>query len=89
MIKEKFNKTGKVAIVTGASKGIGGAMARGMAQFGGTVIVSSRKQATVDAVANQFQAEGLAAMGIECHVANAEHREALVQKVKAKYGIQN
>jgi len=86
MIKEKFNLTRKVAIITGASKGIGEAMARGMAEFGATVVVSSRKQAAVDAVAEQFQSEGLSAIGIECHVANAEHRAALVQKVMAKYG---
>jgi len=86
MIKEKFNLTRKVAIITGASKGIGEAMARGMAEFGATVVVSSRKQAAVDAVAKQFQSEGLSAIGIECHVANAEHREALVQKVLEKYG---
>ncbi len=86
MIKEKFNLSNKVAIITGASKGIGEAMARGMAEFGATVVVSSRKQAAVDAVAEQFQSEGLSAIGIECHVAKAEHREALVQKVLEKYG---
>ncbi len=86
MIKEKFDLTGKVAIITGASKGIGESMARGMAEFGATVVVSSRKQAAVDEVAKQFQSEGLAAIGIECHVGNAEHRQALVKKVIEKYG---
>lgn len=86
MIKEKFNLTGKVAIVTGASKGIGEAMARGMAEFGAAVVVSSRKQAAVDEVAKNFQSEGLSATGIECHVAKADHRERLIQKVMEKYG---
>lgn len=86
MIKEKFDLTRKVAIITGASKGIGEMMARGMAEFGATVVVSSRKQAAVDAVASKFQAEGLSAIGIECHVGNAEHRVALVHKVLEKYG---
>jgi len=86
MIKEKFNLGGKVAIITGASKGIGEAMARGMAEFGATVVISSRKQAAVDAVAQQFQSEGFEATGIECHVAKEEHREALVKKVMDKYG---
>ena len=86
MIKEKFDLTRKVAIITGASKGIGEAMARGMAEFGATVVVSSRKQEAVDAVAQQFQSEGLSAIGIECHVGNTEHREALVNKVMEKYG---
>lgn len=86
MIKEKFNLTGKVAIVTGASKGIGEAMARGMAEFGAKVVVSSRKQEAVDAVAAAFQKDGLEATGIECHVAKPDHRENLVQKTLEKYG---
>ena len=86
MIKSKFDLTGKVAIVTGASKGIGEAMARGMAEFGATVVISSRKQAAVDAVADAFEKEGLKAVGIECHVAKAEHRENLVNQTLEKFG---
>lgn len=86
MIKEKFDLTGKVAIITGASKGIGEAMARGMAELGATVVVSSRKQEAVDAVAKQFKSEGLSAIGIECHVGKQEDREALVNKVVEQYG---
>lgn len=86
MIKEKFSLTGRVAIVTGASKGIGEAMARGMAEFGAHVVVSSRKQEAVDEVANKFQAEGLSAIGIECHVAKSDHREQLIDKVMEAYG---
>ena len=86
MIKEKFNLDGKVAIVTGASKGIGEAMARGMAEFGAKVIVSSRKQAAVDDVAAAFQKEGLEATSIECHVGKKEQCEQLVQKTLDKYG---
>ena len=44
MIKEKFDLNNKVAVITGSSKGIGKAMAQGLAEFGATVIVSSRKQ---------------------------------------------
>lgn len=86
MIKEKFDLTNKVAIITGASKGIGEAMARGLAEFGATVVVSSRKQAAVDEVAAQFQADSLSAIGIECHVGNDEHRQSLISKVMDKYG---
>ena len=86
MIKEKFNLTGKVAIVTGASKGIGEAMARGMAEFGAKVVVSSRKQDAVDDVAAKFQEEGLEAIGIECHVGNEDHRQTLISKTMDKYG---
>ena len=41
---------GKVALLTGASKGIGAAMARGLAAFGARVVLSSRKQEAVDAL---------------------------------------
>jgi len=68
-IKSRFDLSGKTAIVTGASKGIGEAIARGFAEFGANVVVSSRKQAAVNEVAASFQKDGLSAIGIECHVA--------------------
>ena len=86
MIKERFNLDGKVAIITGASKGIGEAMARGLAEFGASVVISSRKQEALDKVAAAFQEEGLDVTGIECHVAKEEHRIALVEKTLEKYG---
>lgn len=85
-IKQLFNLEGKVAIVTGASKGIGEAMARGMAEFGAKVVVSSRKQEAVEAVADSFKADGLEATGIACHVADAAQRENLIAKTVEKYG---
>jgi len=54
-----------VAIVTGASKGIGESIARGMAEAGAKVVVSSRKQVAVDAVAEGFKADGLEAAKIK------------------------
>ncbi len=86
MIKEKFNLTGKVAVITGASKGIGEAIARGMAEFGAIVVVSSRKQAAVDAVAEKFKNEGLEAVGIECNVADYAQCESLIQQTMDHYG---
>ncbi len=85
-IKKLFQLEGKVAIVTGASKGIGEAMARGLAEFGAKVVVSSRKQDAVDAVAQQFREDGLEAIGIECHVGNEEHRNQLINKTVEQYG---
>ena len=86
MIKEKFNLNNKVAIITGASKGIGESIARGLAEFGANVVISSRKQESVDKVASQFNSDGLSAIGIECHVAKEEQQKELIRKVMKKYG---
>lgn len=79
-IKKLFQLKGKVAIVTGSSKGIGEAIARGLAEHGAKVVISSRKQESVDEVVEQFKKDGLEAVGIACHVGKAEQREALGEK---------
>ena len=50
-IKNKFDLTGKVALVTGASKGIGASIARGFAEYGAEVFICSRSQESIDQVA--------------------------------------
>ncbi len=81
-----FDLKGKVAIITGASKGIGEAMARGLAEFGAKVVISSRKQDAVDAVAATFREDGLEAIGIACHVGKPEQLQHLVEKTMETYG---
>ena len=85
-IKTLFDLSGKVAIVTGASKGIGEAMARGLAEHGAKVVVSSRKQEAVDDVAAGFRKDGLEAIGISCHVARKDQCDQLIEKTIATYG---
>lgn len=85
-ISPLFQLNGKVAIVTGASKGIGEAIARGLAEFGAKVVISSRKQEAVDEVAASFQKDGLDAIGIACHVGDKEQLQNLVDKTIAHYG---
>lgn len=85
-VTQQFDLTGKVAIVTGASKGIGESIARGLAEYGAQVVVSSRKQDAVDAVAEQFKADGLEATGIACHVGDSAQREILIKKTTEIYG---
>ncbi len=85
-IQPLFQLDGKVALITGASKGIGEAMARGLAEFGAKVVVSSRKQEAVDAVAEAFRADGLEATGIAANMGNIEQAHALVDKTVAAYG---
>ncbi|MBU2945273.1 SDR family NAD(P)-dependent oxidoreductase [Zobellia uliginosa] len=85
-IKQKFDLTGKVAIVTGSSKGIGLSIARGLAENGAKLVISSRKQEAVDAIASEFNEAGLEAIGIACHIGDAAQREALVKKTIEKFG---
>ena len=85
-VKKLFDLEGKVAVVTGSSKGIGKAIAEALAEFGAKVIVSSRSQEAVDAVAEEFKALGYQATGIACHVGDEDQRQALIQKTVALYG---
>ncbi|MDH7446637.1 SDR family NAD(P)-dependent oxidoreductase [Aquimarina sp. 2201CG14-23] len=85
-IKQSFNLEGKVAIVTGSSKGIGMAIAQGLAEHGAKVVISSRSQEAVDKVAQEFKTAGFDAIGIACHIGKADQREQLVQKTIEHYG---
>nr|WP_299344975.1 glucose 1-dehydrogenase [Allomuricauda sp.] len=85
-ITSKFDLTGKVAIVTGSSKGIGLSIAQGLAENGAKVVISSRKQEAVEAVAKEFRSKGLEAIGIACHIGDSEQRKNLVQKTLSEYG---
>jgi NAD(P)-dependent dehydrogenase (short-subunit alcohol dehydrogenase family) len=85
-IRSKFDLSGKVAIITGSSKGIGKAIAQGLAENGAKVVISSRKQAAVDAVAGEFKAAGLEAIGFECHIGDSEQRKSLIARTMEHFG---
>ena len=84
--KAVFDLTDKVAIITGASKGIGEDIARLYARFGAKVIISSRKQDACDALAADIKAAGGEATGIAAHVGDMEQLAQLVEKTIAVYG---
>ncbi len=84
-ISQLFRLDDKVALVTGASKGIGVAMARGLAEFGASVVLSSRKQDAVDAVAGEFKANGLEATGVAANMGNIDDIQSLVDKTVEVY----
>lgn len=85
-IRPLFNLDGKVALVTGASKGIGEAMARGLVEFGAKVVVSSRKQEAVDEVATALKADGFEASGIAANMGKLDDIASLVDKTVETYG---
>jgi NAD(P)-dependent dehydrogenase (short-subunit alcohol dehydrogenase family) len=82
-----FDLSGRVAIVTGSTKGIGRAMAEGLAASGASVVVSSRKQDACETVAAEIQeATGSRAIGIACHVGDWDAVGELIARVKDQLG---
>jgi gluconate 5-dehydrogenase len=83
----QFDLTGKVAIVTGSTKGLGRAMAQGLAEAGAKVVVSSRKQDLCDVAAKEIaSATGVETMGLACHVGDWDAIPGFVQQVIEHFG---
>lgn len=85
-IKAKFDLTGKVAVITGASKGIGEAIAFGLAEHGAKVVLSSRKQEAVDEVAAEFRTHGFESLPIAAHAGSVADLQNLVERTVEAYG---
>ena len=83
-IKNKFNLEGKVAIITGASKGIGKSIAKGFVEFGAKVAISSRNQNSLEEVAKELGQENI--LPIQCHVGKDEDIINLVNSVAKTFG---
>jgi NAD(P)-dependent dehydrogenase (short-subunit alcohol dehydrogenase family) len=84
---ELFDLTGKVAVVTGGSRGIGRAVSEGFAAAGADVVVASRKADNCEAAAREISAAtGRTAVGIGCHVGNWEDCDRLADGVYERFG---
>jgi NAD(P)-dependent dehydrogenase (short-subunit alcohol dehydrogenase family) len=78
---------GKVAVVTGSSKGIGYAIAEAMVDAGADVVVSARNEAEVKAAAERLSGRGGGrALGVPCDVRSAEDVEGLIARTVAEFG---
>ena len=83
---DMFKLANKVAIVTGASKGIGAAIAKGLAEQGAKVVICSRKQEALDVYVAELMKEGIELYGVECNVSDESQMQNLVNKTVEKYG---
>jgi len=81
-----FSLEGKVALITGGSRGIGRAIALTFAENGADVAISGRKLPDLEAVAEEIKATGRKGLALSSHIAKLEESANLVEKVKAEFG---
>ena len=82
MSRSLFDMDGKVALITGASRGIGAQIARTFAAYGAHVIVSSRKIDGCQAVASEIERDGGSAEAFPCHVGNMNDIDTVFEHIR-------
>jgi dehydrogenase/reductase SDR family protein 4 len=81
-----FSLEGKVAVISGASRGIGHASALALADAGANVVVASRKIADLEKVAEEIRGKGVKSMAVAAHIAKIEDSKALTEQVMKAFG---
>src|SRR5437660_7079265 len=85
-IRELFDLSGRVALVTGGSRGLGREMAEGLAEAGASLLLCARRTEWLNPTVADFRARGFTVEGMACDVARSEQVEAVVERTMTAYG---
>jgi gluconate 5-dehydrogenase len=85
-VKELFDLSGKTAIVTGGSRGIGKEMAEGLAEAGANLMLCARREEWLNETVAEFAGRGFTVAGKTCDVSKAYDVEALVNEAVSQFG---
>ncbi len=81
-----FDLTGRVAVITGASRGIGEAIAEALAAAGARLVLASRKLEGLEPVAQRLRDNGREAIAVACHTGKVDQVQALVARAREAFG---
>jgi gluconate 5-dehydrogenase len=84
---QQFNLTGKIALVTGASYGIGYAIAKAFASAGATIVFNDINQAAIDKGLASYKADGIPAHGYVCDVTNEDAVQSMIAQITREVGV--
>jgi NAD(P)-dependent dehydrogenase (short-subunit alcohol dehydrogenase family) len=85
-VKQLFNLTGRVAIVSGGSMGLGLQMAEGLAEMGANLVICARKKERCQEAAEALRTHGVETLALECDVKDKAAIEHVVEETLAKFG---
>jgi NAD(P)-dependent dehydrogenase (short-subunit alcohol dehydrogenase family) len=85
-VRELFDLTGRTAIVTGGSRGLGQEIAEGLAEAGASLMLCARREEWLTPTLDEFRKRGFRAEGLVCDVSNAEQVQAVVSAAVNAYG---
>jgi len=85
-VQQRFDLTGRVALVTGGSRGLGRAMSFGLAEAGANVVVASRTLSACETVAAEIRAHGREALAVRCDMRDWADIDRLVERTYGRFG---